>query len=448
MKYNIWQKILKYGFVFSFSMFVLVFFSGINSYDSIWNYSFSYAIAKGQIPFLEINMITPGFYNFLMSLGLLISHNNIIFLMEQALLVTVTFAFLNKLFGDQAWLFLFFMSFSNFLAFCPTYNYLLLTLTILVIYLEVNKKSDYLIGVVLGLLILTKHTVGIILVIPSIIICFKDKKRLWQRFLGVFIPCSFYLIFLIVTGSFFKFLDLCFFGLLDFAGNNTDFVVSYFVLSLILLGISIFYVIKYPKDIVGYYVLAFFAVMIPIFTAYHFHVYLVMVSLLLMQRLFISRKGVVVLSLVLCFIVIGFNIFINYYGKSYTFLGYNNFNYLYLPKVSKEYFEDLNQLYHKYQKKGKVQILSSKNPWIKITNEEKLNNFTVFLNGNFGYHGTEKMIKQINKNGQFYYILDRVEYNWSQVKGQFPIDIVEYVVKHSQLVEEKEPYQVYYFRRG
>lgn len=58
------------------------------------------------------------------------------------------------------------------------------------------------------------------------------------------------------------------------------------------------------------------------------------------------------------------------------------------------------------------------------------------------------MIKQINKNGQFYYILDRVEYNWSQVKGQFPIDIVEYVVKHSQLVEEKEPYQVYYFRRG
>lgn len=64
MKYNIWRKILKYGFVFFFSILVLVFFSGINSYDSIWNYSFSYAIAKGQIPFLEVNMITPGFYNF------------------------------------------------------------------------------------------------------------------------------------------------------------------------------------------------------------------------------------------------------------------------------------------------------------------------------------------------------------------------------------------------
>jgi len=76
---------------FFFSILVLVFFSGINSYDSIWNYSFSYAIAKGQIPFLEVNMITPGFYNFLMSLGFLISHNNIIFFMEQALLVTVTF---------------------------------------------------------------------------------------------------------------------------------------------------------------------------------------------------------------------------------------------------------------------------------------------------------------------------------------------------------------------
>lgn len=440
------RKLLKYGFVFCFSLFILIYFSGLNSYDSIWNYGFSYAISRGQIPFLEINMITPGFYNMLMSLGLLISHNNIVFLIEQAFLVMIAFIFLDRLYGQNSWLFLFFMCVPSFFAFCPTYNYLLLVLTIVVVYLEEKHKSDFLIGIFLGLLMLTKHTVGIFLIIPSIIICFKEKKRLVYRFLGLLLPCSIYFLFLIISHSFWKFLDLCVFGLFDFASHNTEIIPVYFILSLILLVISIIYVAKYPRDVLGYYVLFFFSVMIPIFSYYHFYVYVVMVSLLLQKRLSLPSNYIRNLSLSFCVIIILLNVCIYSSMGKREFLHIHNFDYLYLSENSKEQFLLLNQLYLKYQKKGSIQILSSKNPWIKITNEEDLDYFSVFLYGNFGYRGNDKMIQKIRDLGSCYYILDLAEYQSNEDKGQFASIIAEYIIKNSSLVESIDNYDIYYYR--
>lgn len=440
------KTIFKYCFVFCFSLFILIYFSGLNSYDSIWNYSFSYAISRGQIPFLEINMITPGFYNFLMSLGLLISHNNVVFLIEQAFLVMIAFIFLDKLYDKKSWLFLFFMCVPCFYAFCPTYNYLLLVLTIIVVYMEENKKSDFLIGIFLGFLILTKHTVGIFLIIPSVIFCFKEKKRLLYRFLGLLVPFGVYLLYLLFSHSFWKFLDLCFFGLFDFANHNTEIIPTYFILSLILLIVSIIYVVKNPRDIVGYYVLFFFSIMIPIFSYYHFYVYLVIVSLLLQKRLSLSSNYIRNLSIFLCTIVVLLNSFVYLTMGKREFLHIHNFDYLYLSKNSKEQFLLLNQLYLKYQRKDSTQILSSKNPWIKIANEDDLDYFAVFLYGNFGYHGNEKMIQEIEDVGNCYYILDLTEYQSNKDKGQFASIIVEYIIEHSDLVESLNFYNVYYYR--
>lgn len=43
----------------------------------------------------------------------------------------------------------------------PSYNIFLLMLLILIIYLEKNNCNDYLIGFILGFLILTKQSVGV-----------------------------------------------------------------------------------------------------------------------------------------------------------------------------------------------------------------------------------------------------------------------------------------------
>ena len=294
------KKVFKYGFVYFFSLFILIFFSSINSYDSIWNYGFSYALSKFQIPFVEINMITPGFYNFVMAFGLLFCHNNLVYLLEQALLITLTFYFLEKIFRKNAWLFLFFMCFPCFIAFTITYNYFLLFLMIFLVYLEENHKSDYLIGVVLAVSILTKHSVGLFFLLPSIFIYFHDGKKLLRRLLGMLFPCAIYFVYLVCTGSLFSFIDLCILGMFDFATQNVEIVIIYFVLSLFLFIISFIYIIFNKKDILGYYVLAFFSIMIPIFSYYHFFVYLVAVSCLLMRKLKISGNYIRNLSILLC----------------------------------------------------------------------------------------------------------------------------------------------------
>lgn len=441
------KNVVRYVFVFLFALGILIFFSSINTYDAIWNYGFSYALSKFQTPFVEINMITPGFYPMIMSLGMFLCHNNLVFLIEQALFFTFAFYLLYQLFQKKAWMFLFFMCFPSFLVFTPTYNFFLLVLVILLVYLEQRKKSDLWIGVVLGIAVLTKQTVGVFLLLPSIVICFKDLKRLGKRVLGFCIPCFIYLFFLLITHSFSAFFDLCVLGLFDFASNNTEVVTGYFVLAILLFIISILYVIKNPKDILGYYVLAFFSVMIPIFSYYHFYVYLVAVSLLLMNKLPISTNYIRNLSLLLCFMVVVFNIFLQFGGEKHSFLGIHNFNFLYTTEDSRDSFLVLDQLYSKYQKKGNVEILSSENPWIKIKREEKLNYFAVYLSGNFGYHGSKKMIQKVKDLGDCYYILDQAEYRRAKKNNeQFEIDTTRYIQKYSRVVEKKNQYVVYEYR--
>lgn len=437
---------IKYVVVFFIVLVALTFFSNLNCYDAAWNYGFSYAFSKGEVPFKDFNMITPGLYNFVMSLGLHISHNNLLFLIEQSLLTTLTFFIVYKMYGKKSWLFLFFMVFPSFYAFTPTYNFFLMFLTILLIYLEKEEANDYLIGVVLSLCILTKHTVGIFLVIPSFIFYFKDKKKLLKRFIGCLIPGIIYVVYLLFIGALKYFFDLCVLGLFDFASKNGEFILIYVVLTFILLVLNVLYVIFNRKDIMGYYILCFFSVMIPIFSFYHFSVYLAICSLMLLSILKkkdISDNYLGFLGIVLTLITFSFNLT---FVRGEYFFHVHNFDYLYSNKESRDNFKRLNDLYLKYRDDSSVNILSSKGVLIKIINEEKLDYFMVPLNGNFGYNGTLKMIDKVKDNDKSYYIIDMNEYKRTKVYGgQFALEICDYIIKNSKIIEENEDYNVYYY---
>lgn len=437
---------IKYVVVFFIVLVALTFFSNLNCYDAAWNYGFSYAFSKGEVPFKDFNMITPGLYNFVMSLGLHISHNNLLFLIEQSLLITLTFFIVYKMYGKKSWLFLFFMVFPSFYAFTPTYNFFLMFLTILLIYLEKEEANDYLIGVVLSLCILTKHTVGIFLVIPSFIFYFKDKKKLLKRFIGCLIPGIIYVVYLLFIGALKYFFDLCVLGLFDFASKNVEFILIYVALTFILLVLNVLYVIFNRKDIMGYYILCFFSVMIPIFSFYHFSVYLAICSLMLLSILKkkdISDNYLGFLGIVLTLITFSFNL--TFVSGEY-FFHVHNFDYLYSNKESRDNFKRLNDLYLKYRDDSSVNILSSKGVLIKIINEEKLDYFMVPLNGNFGYNGTLKMIDKVKDNDKSYYIIDMNEYKRTKVYGgQFALEICDYIIKNSKIIEENEDYNVYYY---
>ncbi len=432
---------IKYFIVFSMALFCLIFFGHLNSYESVWNYGFSYAFAIGEIPYVDFNMIIPGFYNFIMSLGLHISHNNLVFLIEQSILITLTFLIVYKMYGKKAWIFLFFMSLLGFFAFCPTYNFFLMFLTILIIYLEKEKSSDYLLGFLLGLCILTKHTVGVFLVIPSFIFYFKDKKKLFKRFIGCLVPCVIFVIYLLIVGAFEEFFDLCILCLFDFASKNSEMITGYVVFSIILLVLTIVYIIFNKKDILGYYLVSYFSVMIPIFSYYHFSLYLAICSLMLLSTLKLSDRYLAILGISFTMIIFSFYIILNINGE---FLSVHNFNYVYSLAGNKNNFEYLNKLYLKYSKQSNTNVISSKSVWIKVSNEEKLNYFTIINRGNFGYNGTKKMIDRVNKETPTYYIIDMPEYERTKkYTGQFDVELCDYIISNSKLVEKKGNYEVY-----
>ena len=79
----------------------------------------------------------------------------------------------------------------------PGYNFICFLLLLLLVWCEESKKSDYIIGVILGLIFCTKQTIGISLFIPTFIILFKSYKRFLKRLVGYIIPICIMFLYLI-----------------------------------------------------------------------------------------------------------------------------------------------------------------------------------------------------------------------------------------------------------
>lgn len=450
----IWQN-KRYILVFLFSMLVLVFFGfSRNTFDSIWNYGFSFAMTRGQVPYRDFTMIVPPLYNFVMAIGLkLFSTNNVVFLIEQSILITIIFCFLYKMFKEKAWIFLAVMCFPLFVAFCPTYNFFLFFLFVIILYLEKNNKNDYLIGLFLAFMVLTKYTVGFFFLIPGIIVFFKDRKKLLRRLVGFLIPCFIFLIYLLVTKSFIQFIDLCFLGLFDFGKENTIFLTPFFFISLVMFIISILFVVKDRNNIIYWYILFSFSVMLPIFTRYHFYVYMLFFSILLISQDFkISGRFIKNISLLICLITVIFNFFLTgAYKNIERFKGINNFQFYYTLNGSKDSFLEADKLYDKYLKKGNLIVLATNTSFLKIVNEDDFTYFTVLNKGNYGYNGTKKLIKKISKMNDYYCMIFMDDYyivkknkSFNYDKSQFDYEVVDYIMAQGEKVEESNGYFIYY----
>lgn len=183
------KVIIKYVLLFFIFLISTLIISTINQ-DEVWNYGFSYNIYKGLVPYRDFNMVLTPFYPMFMSLFLHIFGKGIISMhIANAGILCLCSYLLFKMYDKKAYLIiiLFFIPFFKF----PNYNYFLAILTIILIYLEKmqdNKKyTDYIIGIILGCLILTKQTVGICVLIGSLL-CASDKSKIRKRILGCSIP--------------------------------------------------------------------------------------------------------------------------------------------------------------------------------------------------------------------------------------------------------------------
>lgn len=160
------KKIIKnnyqYLLFFFFSLFIVLFvIYNELSFDATWEFGMSHAIRNGLLPYKDINTVVPPFFIYLFSIGLFIKDSFATFLIEFCIAYTIMYYFLRKMLNNNSILIIISMSLFLFNGFIPSYNTMSLVLMVILLYLEKENKSDKLIGFILGLLILTKHTIGI-----------------------------------------------------------------------------------------------------------------------------------------------------------------------------------------------------------------------------------------------------------------------------------------------
>lgn len=445
---NFIRKNFKYLVIFIFCFLSMsLFFSFIDG-DVLWNYGFAYAISRGEIPYLDFNMIITPFYPLLMALPLLISHNILIFYLTNSLILTIMFYYLFKLFNYKAWLLLIFLIFPLPAIVFPTYNMFLLFLFIIIIYLEINDKNDYLIGFFLALAFLTKQTVGFFLILPSFYFCKKHPLKIKKRFISFSILLLLFLSYLIITRSLIPFLDLCFLGMFDFTKKNGKSFNLFFILTLLII-ITIIYKIKKDDEnkLLKYYILAFSSITLPLFDIIHFEFFLFTFLLLYIKNLKVKKKDLIIHIFVFAIIYI---LIFFYYGVNFKISypnHYKNFEARFLYNGNGEFsIRDKINKYIQKNKNKKIIILSSEAYFYKITNEMDINKFDLINYGNHGYNGTQKLKKEINsldKNTIFIINYDEYIEKDSLDRQQINKELIKYVIKKSKLIKKINCFRIY-----
>lgn len=408
--------------------------------DEIWNYGFSHNLYSGLIPYKDFNMVITPFYPFIMSLGFhIFGSSMLVFHVEHAIILIGLCMLLFSLLDKRAWIVIAFILIPINVSF-PSYNIFLYFLLVLIIYLEKEKKSDYLIGFLLGLCVLTKHSVGLCLLLPSLYYI-KDLKKIGKRFIGFIIPLCIFVIYLVVTKSLMSFIDLCILGLFDFASENGKAFNIYFLLFIIMIGITIYFIIKDRKNVVNYYVLAFYSIMIPLFDAYHFAVALLAFLIILLSKV---KKDIIKPSFFGISIILFAALLLmdsRFKGKIIYPNNIKHFEYRFIDYDSILFTNKVNDYIRKNSDREFV-FLNSNGYYFRLVNDMKISYIDLINAGNFGYNGSDKLLKEIKKKKDAIFLVDKGEL--SPIK-QSDKQALNYVIDNGKKIGNINIFDIYVF---
>lgn len=428
---------VKYFLLFFFFLFWNLIVQPINL-DEIWNYGFAHNIYNGLIPYKDFNMIITPLFPIIMSLPFYIFGSSLfVFHVEQAVLLTVIFYLLDSYLKEKSYLLLLFMIFPLSIAF-PSYNLFLFLLFLIIVKLEDMKANDYLIGLVLACFILTKQTVGLLMLLPSLYY-FKYPKKIVKRFIGCFIPIIFFIIYLLYFNSFFQFLDLCLFGLFDFVSNSKG-VNIFFFFSILMIGLIFYFIKKDKYNIKNYYLLSFFSIVLPLFDLYHFQIFFI--AFLFVVFLETDFKVYLNIRLFVFLLLIGLSIINLYYRIDGKVIYPNNikyFEYRYLTGKYIQFSDSINQLIEKYDDK-EIIFLSADGYYFNIINDLKIDYLDLINTGNWGYNGSEKLLNVIKKKENCVFFVDKEEIGSNKQTDQ---NVLRYVIENGVILEKKGNYLIY-----
>lgn len=441
------KKFFKYTIIFSISLFLLLFSYNLFFGDSIANLGFSYALVRGEIPYNDFNMILPLFSPFLYAIPLLIYNSSITFYATQALLLTIFYYLIEKKLGYKTYLYFFLILFSYPLSIVsglfPGYNFILFLLIFILSYIDKDKSNDYLIGLLIGLSIITKHTVGVFLIIPSLIYYYKNINKLLKRLVGLLIPCFIFLLYLLITKSLYNFINLCVLGIFDFAKSNTsNSSLLLIILCLLLIGYYM-HLFRKDKSISNLYLFLTILFIIPLFDIYHMSYFIMATLFIFMNRVNIN-KNIKIPSFILLITIISMWTIITFNYSDYKFINYNKYPFRYSSTSMIRDYNYVDRIYKKYNGNVNLLLLGTENYFYKITNNLDITYYDLTNYGNYGYDSYNMMKKRIKSDRGKYFIISMAALKNNSYNQQYYKELANYIIENGKFIEKNKDYSVYY----
>lgn len=490
-------------------VFSIIAINPISNLDEIWNYNTARAIAQNLIPYKDISMITTPLLPMITALFLKLIANEVIvsrvlasvlwggvlfsifkilkLLIKEENTCLIITALLGLLFRD---------------CYCIDYNILSLMFSLIILYIELknidkphfeNNKTDFLIGILAGLTVCTKQSIGAILAIIVVgykIIFVQNKKEFieylktaFKRIIGILIPIILVLIYLIVTNSLQDFINYAVLGISTFSNkipyaqlmNNDKKEIQILsrIMPFILLAMAVLTIVlqnKKKKENIGnidnkiltilIYSLSTIIIMYPISDEIHFLIagtitfiglayilYLLGIAIYNKINLQSKKKIYKITSLLISIILIAFIAVrgienITEYIKQEKNETIEHYKNIQISEYLQERINEIDNFILEQEKENKkVYILDAEAAiyMIPINNYNK--DYDMFLKGNIGKDGQEGQIQKIKQKETNEIILIRkrnLQSNW-----QTPTEVVNYVRENLEFMGEVSIYEVY-----
>ena len=425
------RKLFKYYAIFMLFLilsFLIIYVFMPLGCDNVWLYGFSYNISKGLVIYRDFNVVTTPLYYIIGSLFVHVLGDYIIVTgVYNSLLIAFIMLLMYKMIGMKS-----FILYPLLLIFFPNgYNLFSLFWLVLILYLIcIKKDNEILIGFIVGLLFITKQSVGVLLFLPYFFYC-KHKIRGMFIFLVPFIVVS---IYLLLNGAFFQFIDCCFLGMFEFGSNNHYYDIFAFC-EIVVLFYLLYKLVKSKfNNRECFYILCFQIIMYPLMDCYHFFVCFFPVMYLIIND--IKIKNILFLLFVFIYMFSGVLFFsvdhkVNF-KKNVLYLT-NSGDLSLLMEEFHDYLKDVDNYYFT----GYYGYLYKLYWNIPITN------YDLWNSGNMGYNGFEKRIAVLNDKcaeESCVFIVDR---NLLEDKKSQVIDFYSYIVKNYTYKEEKFTFDIY-----
>lgn len=499
----------KINLIIDIAMLVIIFgavFSNIliretTNLDEIWHYNIARSIANGLVPYRDISMITTPFMYIAEAIILRLTMNEMLIARILAsilgtMIILMSYKILEKITNKKvlsicASMLIAIMYLKHFVI---DYNYAILLIILIIIYREIadtkeekkGKRQDIILGILSGLAICTKQTIGTAIAVMCIIepIIMKPQsaktsetlKKIILRATGTLATVAIMAIYLIANNALGECISYCIDGVKTFT-NSVSYTTLFekygllikilsIILPITIIASAIECIISKKENqanketkLLVLYSIPMALIIYPIADDSHFVVagYTIIILLISQINRILElvnnkinnkyRKTINITIATFIILILSYNLINTTFKNIDTYQGYENINteiahlkYLSVPEYLKNRIEKVNDVRNQYSK-DKIYILDSDASLYDIAEEKYYKNYDMFNKGNLGKNSEDGIIKNIEDSTDSYYMIRKknISANW-----QTPTQVTQYIRDNLENVGEVDMYDIYY----